>query len=157
MGQEATVTVDAYPESMMNGTVQRVATKGVVTSNVVTFEVKVEVTSRRKNLLKPEMTANVSITTVDKPDALLLPVEVVNRRGPKTFVLLSGEGGKPTEQEVKIGDSDGENIEIIEGLQAEDEVFYPDSKGADSWSNDREAARNQRRNERMQRRVIRGG
>lgn len=153
-GQPATITVDSFPDRRMRGTVRRVATKGKVTSNVVTFEVKVEVTSRNKDLLKPEMTANVSIVIVDKEDALLLPVSAVMRRGPSSFVHLPGSGDEPERREVTAGDSDGENIEIVDGLSEGDVVMLPTRSGG-GWS--RDDARNQRRAERMRGRMMGGG
>ena len=58
-GQAARITVDAYPDEVFKGEVVLVATKGLLTSNVVTFEVKVEVTGDNRTLLKPEMTAKI--------------------------------------------------------------------------------------------------
>jgi multidrug efflux pump subunit AcrA (membrane-fusion protein) len=60
--------------------VVRIATKGVSTSNVVTFEVKIEVTSDNRMLLKPMMTANVEIVSSEKKDVLLVPMNGVARK-----------------------------------------------------------------------------
>jgi HlyD family secretion protein len=58
-GQRVKVTVDAFRNREFAGEVARIAPRGVNVSNVVTFEVKLEVTARDKDLLRPEMTANV--------------------------------------------------------------------------------------------------
>jgi RND family efflux transporter MFP subunit len=137
VGQQATITVDAYPDRRLKGEVVRVATKGATTSNVVTFEVKVEVTGRQKNLLKPEMTANVSITAVDKENVLLLPVAAVKRRGPKSFVTIKTADGKTEEKPVVVGDSDGKMMEIAEGLVEGDAVVMS-SGGNSRWNSDKQ-------------------
>ena len=59
--QKVRVTVDSFPGQVFDGQVVRVATKGVNTSNVVTFEVKIEVTSDNRTLLRPEMTGTANI------------------------------------------------------------------------------------------------
>lgn len=43
LGQEVSITVDAFPNRRCTGKVVRIATKGLSTSNVVTFEVKIEI------------------------------------------------------------------------------------------------------------------
>jgi HlyD family secretion protein len=78
-GQLAKVSVDAYPGVEFDGVVRRVATKGVNTSNVVTFEVKIEVTDSKRFLLKPEMTATAKIIVASRPDALAIPLSAFTK------------------------------------------------------------------------------
>jgi HlyD family secretion protein len=80
--QKAVITVDAYPNVDFEGQVVRVATKGVNTSNVVTFEVKIEVTSENRQLLRPEMTANVKIIVAARPQAISIPMAAFSRNKP---------------------------------------------------------------------------
>ncbi|MCX7803831.1 MAG: efflux RND transporter periplasmic adaptor subunit [Planctomycetota bacterium] len=97
VGQKVVVTVDAHPGARFFGKVSRIATRGTNVSNVVTFEVKIEIVGGRKELLKPEMTANLEIVAIEKDDALLVPVGSVSRRQGKRYVEVlasGGEGGK---------------------------------------------------------------
>jgi HlyD family secretion protein len=80
--QKARITVDAYPGVEFDGEVVRVATKGVNTSNVVTFEVKIEVTSPNKSLLRPEMTATARLIIASRPDVLSIPAGAFSRNPP---------------------------------------------------------------------------
>ncbi|MBN2711668.1 MAG: efflux RND transporter periplasmic adaptor subunit [Planctomycetes bacterium] len=137
LNQPATITVDAYPHMKMTGKVVRIATKGTTTSNVVTFEVKVEVTSENKRLLKPEMTANVDITVVDNPKALLVPVKAVRTTEKGSFVNVMLSGQKEN-RKIKTGESDGENIEVISGLAENDEIVVP-SAGESNWKSTKKA------------------
>src|SRR5207247_967479 len=70
-GQSVTVTADAHRGRRFRGVVTRIATRGVNVSNVVTFEVQIEITDAKKALLKPEMTTNVEIIAAEKESALL--------------------------------------------------------------------------------------
>ena len=64
-GQNVTFTVDAYPDDVFNGTVQQVRLEATTTSNVVTYEVVI--TAPNPDLkLKPGLTANVTINTLDR-------------------------------------------------------------------------------------------
>ncbi len=88
-GVKATVTADAHKGVEFPGRVVRVAATGLVESNVVTFDVKVEVEGRRKGLLKPEMTTNVLILVDERKNALLVPASAVVR---KAAVEDAGDG-----------------------------------------------------------------
>lgn len=93
-GVKAIVTVDAYKDMEFPGTVVRVAATGVVESNVVTFDVKVEVEGRRKNLLKPEMTTNVTFLVEDRQDAVIIPATAVVRKAVRTDAPAPRNGGQ---------------------------------------------------------------
>ncbi len=135
VGQSAVVTFDARPGVRLAGEVALIATKGTVVSNVVTFEVKVEVLDRRKSLLKPEMTAQVEIVIDEKEDALTVPADAVVRRGRgKSFVRVpKAGGGGEEEREVKVGMSDGLRTEIVEGLAAGDKVIVKKDDADSRW------------------------
>ncbi len=73
------LTADAYKNVEFTGKVVRIATIGVNTSNVVTFEVKIEVTSPNRTLLRPIMTANCEIISAEQTNVLTVPVQAVSR------------------------------------------------------------------------------
>jgi HlyD family secretion protein len=73
VGQAARITVASFPGRTFAGRVTRIATTGVNTSNVVTFEVKVEVLDEHKDLLRPQMTGNVTIIQAQRNNVLTLP------------------------------------------------------------------------------------
>lgn len=156
-GQPARITMDAYPDISFRGEVVRVATKGVTVSNVVTFEVKVEVKGKHRQWLKPEMTANVDITVVDKDDVLLLPVQAVARQRREQFVTLKLDDEQTERRLVDIGSNDGLNIEIKSGVVEGDEVVMPDMEGQGRWRQDASGSQNNPRSERMRTRMMSGG
>jgi len=135
VGQRSIISVDAWPDKMFDGQVVQIATKGVNSSNVVTFEVKIEVTGDEKSLLKPEMTANIDIVCARKRDALAVPLEAISTKEGKSFVTLLKADGKTTEsKEVQVGISDDTRTEITDGLNEGDTVVLRKA-GADSrWN-----------------------
>jgi HlyD family secretion protein len=135
LGQRAAVTADAYPGKSFEGKVVRIATKGVNLSNVVTFEVKMEVTAEAKSMLKPEMTANVEITAAEKDDTLLVPAEAVIRKARgKKFVTVVKDDGTKEEVPVEIGISDGTKTEVVEGLTVGQTVVDHKGQSDSKWS-----------------------
>jgi HlyD family secretion protein len=132
LDQPVTITADAFSGKTFKGKVVRIAPQGVNVSNVVTFEVKIEVTSENKTLLKPAMTANVEILAAAKEDVLQVPTEAIVRKGGgKQIVSVVKDDGSKEEVPVVTGISDGTKIEVSEGL-AEGQMVVVNKSGADS-------------------------
>lgn len=116
-----------------SGVVERIAQRGVNQSNVVTFEVRIEVTSENKSLLKPEMTANVDIIVAEKEDALTVPVGAVSRiKGVYSVNVLKADGSTEV-REVEVGINNGEVMEIVSGLSENDTVVINEGDAFSQW------------------------
>lgn len=75
-GQRVEFTVDAYPDDMFSGTVEQVRLEATTESSVVTYEVVI--TAYNPDLkLKPGLTANVTIYTLEKEQALAVPTKAL--------------------------------------------------------------------------------
>ena len=133
VGQAATITADAFLNKDFDGKVIRIATQGVNLNNVVTFEVKIEVTSEDKALLKPEMTANVAIIIAQKDDVLLVPSEAVVRKAGEHIAEVAS-GDKKEDRKVKVGLNDMTNVEIVSGLSEGDVVVVRKESAETRWS-----------------------
>ncbi len=129
VGQPALVAVDSYPNRTFAGKVIRVAPRGVNASNIVTFEVKVEVTDAGKNLLKPAMTGTVQIVEARHEGAVTVPVAAVSRRGAQAFVTLPG-GEK---REVTLGLRGVEETEITAGVKEGDQIVVKAAEPESRW------------------------
>ncbi|HBG46602.1 MAG TPA: hypothetical protein DDW94_06370 [Deltaproteobacteria bacterium] len=120
-GQQTVIKVDSLPEKEFAGVVERVAPKGRTEMTVTVFDVVVRVIDREKSLLRPGMTADVSIVTSVRKDALLVPREAVKTKGAKTGVYVV-KGGEPEFVEAETGDTDGVATEIKGGVAEGAEV-----------------------------------
>ena len=84
-GQRVEFTVDAYPDDTFEGTVEQVRLEATTESSVVTYEVVI--TAYNPDLkLKPGLTANVTIFTLEKEHALAVPTKAL-RFVPDTELL----------------------------------------------------------------------
>ena len=138
--QKVTFTVDAYPEKTFPGKIVQVRNSPVVTQNVVTYNVVVQV-DNRDLLLKPGMTANVSIHVQDLKDVLKIPNAALRYRpseekkpegrkgagGQRVYLL--GKDGKISEAPIKTGVSDGKTTQLVEGdLKAGDPLVIEETR-----------------------------
>jgi HlyD family secretion protein len=129
LGQDARVEVDSFPNRDFAGKVVRIATTGVNTSNVVTFEVKVEVTDKDKALLKPQMTGTVTIVEQQRKNTLIVPTSAVSHRNGETFVTLAN-GEKRT---VKLGLEGNETVEVLSGVSEGENVIVEKTELPTRW------------------------
>jgi HlyD family secretion protein len=144
LGQTVTFTVDAYPEKTFTGEVAQVRNSPIVTQNVVTYNVVVRV-DNRELLLKPGLTANVSIEVKKFGDVLKIPNAALRYRptakGAETEsagkrrgngkgkeaggqrIYLLGKDGKPVPVRVKTGASNGTVTVLEEGELKEGDLL----------------------------------
>lgn len=94
VGQEATFTVDAYPQSTFAGTVSQVRNAPINVMNVVTYDVLVNAANEDLRL-KPGMTANVAIVTARVPDAIRIPTSAL-RFHPPAGAFTGANAAQPT-------------------------------------------------------------
>jgi len=115
-GQKAVFTVDAYPAREFEGKVVAIYPKAVIQENVVNYDVVIDITSSYDGLLKPDMTASVTIMLEARPNVLAVPAEAVNRERGKTLLYVMTDG-RAEPREVKTGWKDGPWIEIAGGVE----------------------------------------
>jgi len=75
-GQEATVTVDAFPDRPFRGKVEKVEPQAVVQQNVTMFPVLISL-SNEEGLLKPGMNGEASVLVDRRTDVLSIPNDAV--------------------------------------------------------------------------------
>lgn len=121
VGQKVAFTVDAYPMKTFSGIVSNISQKATVVSNIVYYKVLVDVTDA-DNLLKPTMTARVSINIAESKNALVLPLSAVKTTNGQQYVMVV-QNGKTQNTPVTTGISGENKIEIVSGLTEGDQVI----------------------------------
>ncbi len=132
-GQTVEFSVDSYPDEIFYGIVTQVRNEAITTSNVVTYEVIIEIDNKELKL-KPGMTANVEIITAEKQNVFLVPNQALR------FYMDDGRGaaskrykdkgvwvmknGHPMRVAIKTGVSDDNSTEISSAdLREGDEII----------------------------------
>jgi multidrug efflux pump subunit AcrA (membrane-fusion protein) len=124
VGQKTKFTVDTYTDKFFKGKVREIHPKAVIKDNVVNYEVILDIEKKNVAKLRPEMTANVVLTTGTRKNVLTVPKEAVKRKGKKTFVVMQKNGGLE-DNPVELGWRDGGRIEVAKGLNDGDQVGIP--------------------------------
>ncbi len=119
-------TVEAYPSLEFEGHVMQVAPKGTVISGVVNYQVMIGIDSPA-DVLKPDMTANVSVRTAER-EALVLPTQAVQRDGFERFVYVE-QDGELARRSVVVGTRDAGFTEIRQGISPDDRVLIGPQPG----------------------------
>ena len=138
-GQRVTFTVDAYPNDVFEGIVTQIrlgetsSSSSTATSSgtVVTYQVVISAPNPDLKL-KPRLTANVTIYTLDRKDILCVPARALRFTPEKPLIgdndivkdcesehkLWTREGNSFIAHPVEIGISNGINTEIVSGIGA---------------------------------------
>ena len=122
VGQEALFTVDTFADRDFKGKVTAIYPRAVLQENVVNYITLISI-ENSEGKLKPDMTANVTITLKKKKGVLAIPGAAVVREGGKKYVMLQAKDGKATRREVKTGWKEGSSLEITAGLNEGDVVL----------------------------------
>ena len=135
-GQRVTFTVDAFPDDSFEGAVTQVRQQATTESNVVTYEVVISAPNNDLKL-KPGLTANVTIYTLEKNDVLAVPSKALRFMPNEMFLqkgetiedcegahkLWTKEGGVFKAHKVEVGTTNGVLTEITGGIAAGTEIL----------------------------------
>ena len=133
VGQTAQFTVDAYPDRTFSGQILQIRKSPEVAQNVVPYTTIVAAPNPDL-LLLPGMTAQLRIVVSDTGGTLKIPSQALrfhpNNTGPASghqnesqapsskasaTVWLVGDGGRPRSVAVRLGVSDDNSTELLEG------------------------------------------
>ncbi len=135
-GQRVSFTVDAFPDDHFEGKVTQVRQQATTESNVVTYEVVISAPNNDLKL-KPGLTANVTIYTLEKNDVLAAPAKALRFQPNEAFLqkgetiddcegdhkVWTKEGTVFKAHKVEIGTTNGIMTEIVSGIKEGTEVL----------------------------------
>ncbi len=133
VGQSVTVIADAYADKTFAGKVAEVAPQATVTSNVTSFEVRVNFTDT-ENLLRPGMNVNAKFDAGKLNNVLVIPTVAILRQNNGTGVRVLTENGTifvPIETGLTINSK----TEVRSGLQGNEKVLLSAPSGSQRNSN----------------------
>lgn len=119
VGQPTSLVVDALKNRSFTGRIMRTA--GVLHPKTRTLRVEAELDASAASL-RPGMYGMITVTLIDRPQALVLPTGCIHFDGPIAYVfcLVNGVAEK---RQVEVGYSDNTRSEIIRGVGAADVVL----------------------------------
>lgn len=116
LGQPATITADALGTSTLTGKVCQVSPVGVAVQGVTSYDVTVCPDAAGPGLLVG-MSASASVIVERHDDALLVPSLAVATSAGQQAVQIVGPDGKTVATQVQTGLTNGQQTEILSGVQ----------------------------------------
>ncbi len=156
LDQEVTLRVSAFRDKKFTGTVSKVEPRGQDVQNVTTFPVLIDI-ENKENLLLLGMNTEVEIEILNEKASLAVPSGSLRTRkdisfvaalvgvskedikdflstrqedeGFTKFVVIKDTNKGPTLTWVKVGSTDFQNVEVLDGLSIGDKVYVLPSEG----------------------------
>ena len=121
VGTEAAITTSARPDLTLRGRVSYIDPQ--VSADTRTAKVRIEVPNPSAEL-RLGMYADVVVAGASGTSTLRVPRNAVQNVGDRTVVYLANpkEPGKFVEREVRLGQTSGEQVEVVSGVQPGDFV-----------------------------------
>ncbi len=121
VGQNATVTLDAFPNKTFVGQVESVDSVGTASSGVVTFNVYINLVSPPSSI-KSGMTASVIVQTARHDNVVTVPTAAIQTSNGSSSVRIL-KNGQVSTVAVTTGIADDTNTEITTGVNVGDVVI----------------------------------
>jgi membrane fusion protein, copper/silver efflux system len=132
-GQEATITLRAYPARTFKGRVAFVYP--TVGEQTRTARVRIEI-ANPEGMLKADMYASVEIAaSVGRRDVLAVPDSAVIDDGVRQLVLIDRGEGRFEPRPVRLGDKGNGYVEVLEGVSPDEKVVVSANFLIDAESN----------------------
>lgn len=132
VGQQVTVQGDAFPNLIIQGTVDHVSSQARkdVRTGTAQFDVIIELESldsAKKARLRGGMSCQIRIIVYHNPAALMVPIEAIDMRGgfPRLHVL-DPAAGIARGRKVEIGLTSLDSVEVLSGLSSGERVMLPE-------------------------------
>ncbi len=131
IGQKVTFQVDAYPNQKFKGRVVSISPQAIVNQNVTSFEVKAEITSEDKQILRSGMNASLEFRAGELKDVLVVPtVAIVREKGLTGVYVKTDQSETPVFTPIETGLTVDDKTEVKSGLTGNEKIFVSFPEGS---------------------------
>ena len=131
-GMDMNVVIGALQNKSFPGKVTLIAPKGTEESGTIKFNVEGNVTNPKGEYIRAGFSANGEVILSSQKNALLLDESLIqyDKGNNKSFVEVKQPNGSFKKTYVKLGASDGINVQVLSGIDknAEVKVWNPSDK-----------------------------
>jgi len=113
VGQAAEIKVDAYPDEIFRGYVERVSPVVDLASRTALVEIEI---SNPDHRLKPGMFARIKILIKEKENVLIISRDAIIREDSLNYVFIVKDDNKVHRQKIEVGLIENNKFEVINGL-----------------------------------------
>jgi len=124
LGMPLTISLGAIEDKTFNAKLRFIAPKGVEESGAVQFKIEGDVAVNDSIMIRAGYSANASLVLEKKDSVMVIPEALLqfDTKNDEPYVEVAVGDQKFERKDVKIGISDGINVEILSGLTENDEV-----------------------------------
>ena len=124
LGTTLKVSLGAVEDQELEAVLKFIAPKGTEEQGAVQFKIEADMLLNDSIVVRAGYSANASIVLERKEDVLALREALIqfDRKTQEPYVQIMTGDQKFERKDVKLGISDGENVEILEGVEEEDAV-----------------------------------
>lgn len=123
-GQRAEVTIDAFPDKVYPGSIKTIGTlvrpKAWDIPNKI-LDIQIALDQLDTSIMRPAMSVKAKIVTSSIENCLAVPLKAVRTTAEGSMIKVKTDQGW-REQRVKLGESNGTGVVILEGLNAGDRI-----------------------------------
>jgi HlyD family secretion protein len=122
-GMATEIKIGALPDAKITGVLQKISLKAEKNDNTTVFPIEILISLSNGTTLRAGYSANANIVIQRKDSVLVIPERVVEFRNDSAFVKVPLPENKDEERYIKTGLSDAINVEVLDGLNEDDEVL----------------------------------
>ena len=124
VGMPLEISLGAIEDKTFDATLKFIAPKGVEETGAVKFKIEGDVTVNDSILIRAGYSANASLTLEKKEDIMVIPEALLqfDRETDKPYVEVATGDQQFERRDIEIGISDGVNVEVVSGLEMEDDI-----------------------------------
>lgn len=124
-GMHLVMTIGAIEDEAFDAYLEYISPKGVEEGGAIQFEIKAAVELKDNRFIRAGYSASADIVLDRRDSVLAINEKVLQFSGDSVFVEVETAPQVFEKRLVKTGLSDGLNIELLEGLEAEEKVKVP--------------------------------
>ena len=128
-GMKLQIKVGAIEKDTFEGKLEYIAPQGKEIDGAIQFEIKAAIVQKQNQYIRAGYSANADIVLDEKPHVLAIREALVQYDKEKPFVEIETTPQTFVKKDVKLGLSDGINVEIVSGVSMTDKIKVPDNAG----------------------------
>lgn len=126
VGQSAKVALDAYDDEELDSQLAYIAFTASDSSSGTVFLLEFPLAVSELNRYRLGMNGDVHIELARRSDTLVIPLNAISEREGKVFVQVGSSAEQLEEREITLGLENEDEVEVLSGLQAGEQVFLPE-------------------------------
>lgn len=126
-GQSTEIVLDAYDGEKIDTAISYISYTSSESSSGTVFLVEFPINSQDINKYRIGMNGDALIKIAEKKNVITIPINAISERDGKVFVNVKANNKEQKiEREIKIGLESEDKVEVIEGLNENDQIALPE-------------------------------